>query len=166
MMPLLELKYMMVGLIVIDAAIVIALILLIRRFRYLSGGLSFSKEIELFESLVSDADRMAGEFKDQLAEKSSLAQRLNSKLDKRIASLTVLLKRADAMLSATPVKEAGDDPEPDPWGAQQTRILAMEKQGRGIEEIAESLGIPKGEVQLVVDLSKRLAEIHGKEGAS
>ena len=58
-MPLFELKYLIVSLMAIDMVIIIVFILLIRRFKYLNRSVSFEKEIELFESLISDADKMA-----------------------------------------------------------------------------------------------------------
>jgi DNA-binding NarL/FixJ family response regulator len=165
-MPLFELKYLIVSLMAIDMVIIIVFILLIRRFKYLNRSVSFEKEIELFESLISDADKMAGEFKDQLEEKFLLVKRLNKKLDKKIVSLNVLLNRADAFLSSPLGQEKGDDAKPVSLSARQTKILSMEKEGTGVEEIADRLSIPKGEVQLILDLSKKFSEIHDKEGIS
>ena len=87
-------------------------------------------------------------------------------MDKRIVSLNVLLNRADAFLSSPLGQEKGDDAKPVSLSARQTKILSMEKEGRGVEEIADRLSIPKGEIQLILDLSKKFSEIHDKEGVS
>ncbi len=55
----------------------------------------------------------------------------------------------------------------------QTKNLAEEKgratkerrkEGHGVEEIANMLSIPKGEVKLVLDLREKFSQIGSKEG--
>ena len=48
----------------------------------------------------------------------------------------------------------------------QGKIIQLANKGYDLERIAQSLSIPKEEVQLVLDLKSRIARLSGKEGMS
>ena len=161
-MSFIGLKSLILAQIGIDIIVIVIFIFIIRRFRYLNKGKSFDNIVKILESLFTDADKIAGQFKEQLEEKHHLIKRLNEQLDKRIISLNVLLNRADVLLSGQR-RTADRDDKPISLDSQQTKIMALAKEGHGVEEIATTLAIPKGEVKLVLDLKKKFSQIGSKE---
>ncbi len=161
-MPFIELKFLVLAQIGIDIAILIAFIFLVRRLRHPNKEKPFDKAIKIFESLLTDADNIAGQFKEQLEEKHHLIKKLNEQLDKRIISLNLMLNRADALLSSHGKDAAALNGNPVPPGIQQAEIMELAKKGRNLEEIAHLLSVPKGEVKLVLDLKEKLSQIDNK----
>ena len=90
---------------------------------------------------------------------------MNDQLDKRIMSLNILIDRADALLSNSRDK-TDTQAASDIHNEQEKRILALAKEGRDLENIADILSIPKEEVKLILDLKKRFSQLGHKEGAS
>ena len=162
-MALLELKLLIVAQIVIDLIILALFFYLMRKFRSVRQGAMAGKWAELFEGLLSDADRVADEFKTQLEEKHRLIRRLNEQLDRRIISLNLLLNRSHVVLSSLRDKGDGAPPMPLSIVNQQAEIIKMASEGHGTEEIAKALSIPEGEVRLVLDLRKKLSQWDEKE---
>ena len=161
-MSFIELKFLILAQIGIDILIVILFVFLIRRFRYNNRGTSFNKPVKIFESLLADAERMAGQFEEQLEEKHHLIKKLNKELDKRIISLNIMLNRADVLLSNG--KDSPDtNDRPVSLDDQQKEILELEKKGHSAEKIATMLSIPKGEVMLVLGLKKKFSQMSGNE---
>ena len=148
----------------IDITIIIVFIFLVRRLRYPNKDKS-KKVVKVFESILADADKIAEQFKEQLEEKHHLIKRLNEQLDKRIVSLNMLLNRADILLShGRQSAEVNDNPVS--LNRQQTEVIELAKEGHRVEEIANMLSIPKGEVSLVLDLKKKLSQMGSREGVS
>jgi len=160
-MSFVELKFLILAQIGIDITIIIVFIFLVRRLRYLNKDKL--KVVKVFESILTDADKTAGQFKEQLEEKHHLIKRLNEQLDKRIVSLNMLLNRADVLLShGRQSAEVNDNPVS--LNRQQTEVIELAKEGHRLEEIANMLSIPKGEVKLVLDLKKKLSQMGSREG--
>ena len=134
--------------------------------------------MDRLEPLLRDSEAAADQFDESLKEKKRLIKGLNDALDSRIISLNLLLSRADAAdtarsrafsMDAAPPRSrdlALDSPSPldgcppSPGGDvfdQQNQILNFFDRGMGIDDIAARLSMPKGEVQLVVDLKKKFA---------
>ncbi len=162
-MSFIELKFLILAQIGMDIAIIIVFIFFLKRLRHPNKGKS--EAVKIFESILLDADKTAGQFKDQLEEKHDLIKRLNEQLDKRIASLNMLLNRADVLLSH-PVQSAEVNDDPLSVNRQQTRVIELAKEGHRVEEIANMLSIPKGEVKLVLDLKQKLSQMGTSEGVS
>jgi len=162
-MSFIELKFLILAQIGIDIIIIIVFIFLVRRLRY--ANKDKSKVVKVFESILTDADKIAEQFKEQLEEKHHLIKRLNEQLDKRIVSLNMLLNRADILLShGRQSAEVNDNPVS--LNRQQTEVIELAKEGHRVEEIANMLSIPKGEVKLVLDLKKKLSQMGSREGVS
>ncbi len=123
--------------------------------------------IEMLEPLVTQSREAALSFDEQIKEKKRLLKELNDALDSRIISINLLLSRADALankleerqhqtrqsfsLPDNPNLHASSDAVID----QQNQIIKMYHQNFDVDAIAQRLLIPKGEVQLVIDLKKK-----------
>lgn len=107
----------------------------------------------MIEPLLAEAEKTASDFDRQIKEKHQAIQRLNETLDARIISLNLLLNRA----GKAPLFAGDGNDEEDAQGAyeQQKKILHLYKQGKSPAAIAGLLEIPKGEVELVINLKKR-----------
>jgi hypothetical protein len=136
-----------------------------RKFRSLKKTQTSPKALQVFESLLNEADQMSAQFKTQLEEKNRLIKRINDQLDKKIMSLNLLLNRADALLSLNGDIGGNNDGQK-PAKAQEGNILKLANKGYDLEKIARSLSIPKGEVKLVLDLKKKISQLSGKDQAS
>ncbi len=158
-MSLMELKFLTFTQLGIDLIIVIVFIFLIKRFKHFNKGPSFDSPTKVFESLLIDAEKMAGQFKGQLEEKQRLIQSLNEQLDKRIISLNVLLNRADVLLSSQGEGAAGSNENSATIDGHQTEIIKLAREGQSAEKIAQTLSIPQGEVRLVLDLKHKFSQM-------
>nr|NJM03807.1 hypothetical protein [Desulfobacula sp.] len=126
----------------------------------------------VLEPLVKDSREAAILFDEQIKDKKRLLKGLNDALDSRIININLLLSRADAMqkkleerqaesgriFAALSKGEGADVSSGNPAG-QQDQILRMYDQKYDIDAIARQLSIPRGEVQLVVDLKKKFLEM-------
>ncbi len=112
--------------------------------------------IGVIEPLLKEADSAAKEFESQLSEKKQLISNLNERLDSRIISLNLLLNRAQTGLSNKP--ESGSAGQEHVYD-QQESILELYNKGHKAEAIAEKLSMPKGEVDLVLDMKKKFSKI-------
>ena len=164
-MSFIELKSLIFAQIAVDLIIVFVFILLIRRFRHLNKGQSFYQAVKIFESLLADADKMSGRFKEQLEEKNSLIKEINEQLDKKIKRLNTLIGRADALLSI-PGRDIKAHKSPVSLNSQEEEIIKLAKEGRPLEEIAHILSIPKEEVKLILSLQKKDVSLDHRKGVS
>ena len=114
------------------------------------------KVMEMIEPLLAQADDIATTFETQLREKNHLIHKLNEKLDARIISLNLLLNRTDAL--AANGMPAADSQSLDVYD-QQASIVQLYNQGKNSTDIATALSLPRGEVNLVLDLKKKLLTI-------
>ncbi len=124
--------------------------------------------IEILEPLVKESRNVAITFDEQIKEKKSLLKKLNDALDSRVISINLLLSRADALQNKLEERQntmkqsllsAQERSVPKQASNavldQQNQIIKMYNQNINIDSIAERLSIPKGEVQLVIDLKKK-----------
>ncbi len=136
----------------IDIVIVSVFIVLIKRLRSIHSNSVSPKGIKEFESLLIEADKVSGRFKEQLEEKQRLIIQLTKQLDKKIMSLNVNLNRADALLHSN--LTANGDRHFVSAKESQKKIVNLAQEGCTPENIADTLAIPKEEVMLVLDLNK------------
>jgi len=123
--------------------------------------------IEMLEPLVTESRKAALSFDEQIKEKKRLLKELNDALDSRIISINLLLSRADALQNKLEERQnqaRQSFPLPNDFNLkssseavidQQNQIIKMYNQNFDIDAIAQRLLIPKGEVQLVIDLKKK-----------
>ncbi len=165
-MSFIDLRFLIFAQIAIDIAIVFFIIILIRKLRPLNSGKSLREGTKIFESLLTDADKISSQLRIELGEKHKLIKDLNEKLDNRIMSLNVLLNRADALLSPDDKGQVGINNNPVFLKGQEKEILRLAKDGLDLEQIAQVLAIPRGEVELVLVLKKKLSQIGCNEDVS
>ena len=132
--------------------------------------------IEMLEPLVTESRKAALSFDEQIKEKKRLLKELNDALDSRIISINLLLSRADALQNKLEERQnqtrqsfplANDFNLKSSSEAvidQQNQIIEMYNQNFDIDSIAQRLSIPKGEVQLVIDLKKRFTAMEKNAG--
>lgn len=141
----------------------ILIVLIFRLLKNMRGRLqqdvskeTSAKVIEIIEPIISQANSLATTFEQQLKEKNHLINKLNEKLDSRIISLNLLLNRTEALniegLSDTDTKALH-------VYDQQESIVHLYQSGKSSSEIAKVLSLPKGEIDLVLDLKKKLIEL-------
>ncbi len=136
----------------IDIVIVSIFIVLIKRLRSIHRNSVSHNDLKEYESLLIEADKVSGRFKEQLEEKQQLIKRLMKQLDKKIMSLNVNLNRADALLHHN-LTDNGDRHLVSAKDSQK-KIMNLAQEDCTPEEIADTLAIPKEEVLLVLDLNK------------
>ena len=121
----------------------------------------------MLEPLLKESQETALAFEDLIREKKKISRDLNDALDSRIISINLLLSRAAKFQKqmeeeqhrlcqsiTMPLTRPLPSREPDVLD-QQNQILECYKGKMDVDAIAEQLSIPKGEVQLVVDLKEK-----------
>lgn len=161
-MALVELKFLIFAQIGIDIAVIVIFILLIRKLRSLNRDSFLNEGLKMYESLLSDAGVMSGQFNEQLTEKKHLIKKLNEKLDEKIMGLKMLLNRADGLLSNHNQHDVFKDDKA-LFNSKEEEIVKLAEEGRDLENIADTLSISQGEVMLVLDLKKKISQIGNKE---
>jgi hypothetical protein len=123
--------------------------------------------LSLLEPLVVESQKAALSFDEQIREKRKLSKDLNDALDTRIISINLLLSRADSLQKKLEDRQniiqqtaPAFNTTPSPPGEnnvldQQNQIIDLYRQRTDVDTIAEKLSIPKGEVQLVIDLKEK-----------
>ncbi len=123
--------------------------------------------LDMLEPLVMESKKAALSFDDQIREKRKLSKDLNDALDTRIISINLLLSRADALQKkleerqrtiqqAEPVLKTVHSPSRESNVVdQQNQIIDLYYQKADVDTIAQKLSLPKGEVQLVIDLKEK-----------
>lgn len=122
---------------------------------------------ELLEPLVEASKSAAMEFDQLIREKKKISKDLNAALDSKIISINLLLSRAGSLQKQLEEQQyqiryprpetpgpASPAKEPDVLD-QQNQIIELYYEQVDIDTIAERLSIPKGEVQLVIDLKEK-----------
>lgn len=158
-----DVKYLIISLITIDIFMVVACVYIIRKIRLIQNIKSLEDRINIFKSLLNDADRVSGSFSEQIKTKYNIIKKLNSQLDRRIDNINVLLNRADMILSYNQKKGDQADRSAMPISIKQKEIAKLDSKGCNLEEIAEKLLIPKGEVKLILDLNKKTTGVKNQK---
>ncbi len=111
---------------------------------------STEKIMTLLEPLLKEAESSATVFESQILEKKRIIQSLNDKLDNRIINLTLLLNRADAVISNAPDMNERYD-----LADTQEAIISLYNEGTRASEISRQLSVSEQEVDLVIGLKKK-----------
>jgi hypothetical protein len=123
--------------------------------------------VKMLEPLVEESRRTAIRFDEQIKEKKRLIRELNDALDSRIISINLLLSRSDALQKRLEERQNRVNLSSFPAGTpdlntssfavldQQNQIIELFQRDVGVDAIAQRLSVPKGEVQLVIDLKKK-----------
>ena len=154
-MPFADLSRIVPALIVMDVLIVIVFVVFLWKSKTLNIEEGLQKKIEVFESLMVDADHLSIHLKKNLEEKYLALKNLEEKIDHRINQLQQLLDNADQkMVSLDAHEKDARERVAAPELNQEQQILRMVKEGMDLETIAGHLSIPRGKVKLVLDLNR------------
>lgn len=128
--------------------------------------------LELLEPMLRESRKTAQMFDEQIKEKRHLINELNDALDNRIINLNLMISRvktqydnmvnAEAektVVSSQPSFQTRDDQSQDMGVDLQNQIIQMYDEGEEMDTIASSLSVPRGEVQMVIDLKKKFLEM-------
>lgn len=118
------------------------------------------------EALPTQNQPLRGESEALLVELREFGREIEGRIDTRIRHLAKLIAEADAAVErlngataraqGTVEEQAGAAPGDAP--SLRTRIMAMSREGRQPGDIARTLGVPAGEVELVLGLERGGAE--------
>ena len=148
--------------VVVDLLLIILFIVFMRQFRAgkarqeSSGTAAFP---QVLEPLLKEAEKVAGQFETQLKEKQCLVRRLNEQLDSRIISLNLLLNQAEVCLASHEKESWGGNRQYKHVYDLQQEIIDFGEKGLSPQEIANRMGISKGEVRLVLELKRKFQEM-------
>jgi hypothetical protein len=155
-MEIYSLKLWIVLQLVIDFIVIALVLYFTKHFRSkvsrLAAKQAADQVIGMIEPLLEAAKATSKAFDTQLQEKNQLIRHLTEKLDSRIISLNLLLNRAEGHLSMD--TESPSRPRSHVYD-QQSAILDLFAEGDDAETIARKLSMPKGEVDLVLDLKNK-----------
>ncbi|WP_300456326.1 hypothetical protein [Desulfobacula sp.] len=128
------------------------------------AGRSAGDIIRLLEPLVQESRNAAISFDQQITEKKRVLKELNTALDSRIISLNLVLSRAETLKTKLEERQGQFIPDTSSYAVldHQNQIIGMYNQNLDINAIADRLAIPKGEVQLVIDLKKKFMAMEKK----
>ena len=141
------------ALIFMDVLILIVFVFFFWKSRTLNLEEDLQKKMDVFESLLMDADQMAIHIKKNLEEKYRSLKNLEENLDQRIHQLQQLMNTADKKIIAVDATTHENPVSSELTQVQQ--ILQMVKEGMDLEDIAGSLSIPRGTVKLILELNKK-----------
>ncbi len=122
---------------------------------------------QMLEPLLEASREAALDFDKLIREKKKLTRDLNQALDSKMISMNLLLSRANSLhkqLEEQQYEIRRSRPELAPASSlqqepdvldQQNQIIDLYYKQVDIDTIAERLSIPKGEVQLVIDLKEK-----------
>lgn len=110
-------------------------------------------ELRRLEDEASRLDRDLREF----------ARDMESRLDDRVRELKALIERADETIARLESRVEGDvssssqalEDTPDGAGSREERVSLLAESGLKTEAIAGRLGLPIGEVELILSLERR-----------
>lgn len=132
------------------------------------AGRSAKDIIEMLTPLVDEAKNAAASFDSQIREKRGLIKNLNDALDSRIININLLLSRAETLHQKMEDHQRTfpEDQHARPFSSttpsgrtalvdQQNQIIDLYFQKMDVDSIAQKLSLPKGEVQLVIDLKEK-----------
>lgn len=148
--------------VLVDLLLIIFFIVFIKQFRAgkarqeSSGIAAFPR---VLEPLLKEAEKVSGQFETQLKEKQRLVRRLNEQLDSRIISLNLLLNQAEVCLVSHEKEAWGENRQYKHVYDLQQEIIDFGEKGLSIQEIANRVGISKGEVRLVLELKRKFQEM-------
>ena len=120
----------------------------------------------MIEPVLQSSQEAALEFDRLVKEKQQLTRKLDQSLDSKLISINLLLSRANklysqlenqhnTLLNSRPERTLSLFHKEKDVIDQQQQIIDLYLRKMDIDSIAERLSIPKGEVQLVIDLKEK-----------
>jgi len=141
--------------IVTDVMICLGILFVLIRFHQLfkPGLMEVSgKTILEFSQLLEESRNAAGKFLEELEQEKNALKDLAQSIDEKERRLKDLLEKAKLpmdLLSAHNAQKT-DSIEEEPFG----KILSLAQQGLNEEQISRQSGLPEGEIDLILNLSR------------
>lgn len=152
-------------LVTLDLAVFGAVVFFMKNVKTSSRNENIRQTADLLETLVTDSAKIAEQWRDQVEQKRLLLRQMNEELDQKIVSLKLLCSRAEA-LARSCQQGTRSSPETGPLTGRETKIISLARTGRRTEEIADQLALPRGEVDLVLGLEKKLSRLGTEKRSS
>ncbi len=142
-MPVMELEWVVLALILIDLFVVMVFFVLIWKLKHFDVEDKFNQKTQVLETLLSDADQLSGTLLKTLEDKHRILQQMDEKFEQRIAHLELLMERADQ--TAGSLEAVTTDQQ----------IHQFFQDGMTADDIAEKLAVPREKVTLVLNMQKK-----------
>ena len=142
-MPGMELEWVVLGLIFIDLFILILFFVLVWKLKHFDVENMFNQKIQTLETLLTDADQLSGTLLKTLEDKHLILQQMDVKFEQRIARLELLMDQADQTAGSLEAVTT------------EQQIHQFFQDGMTLEEIAETLAVPREKVTLVLNMQKK-----------
>ena len=150
--------------IITDILICIGIFFFLIRFRkfFKNGTEEISEEaVQEFRKLISDSREAAVKFLDELEKSKNELKDLAESLDikeKRLNNLKALSKTSEVILSSvTPSANILEGSNSSSEATYQ-EVLNLSRQGLNEEQISRKSGLPEGEIDLILNLSRAKSE--------
>jgi len=142
-MPVMELEWVVLALILIDLFVVMVFVVLIWKLKHFDVEDMFNQKIQTLETLLSDADQLSGTLLKTLEDKHRILQQMDEKFEQRIAHLELLMEQADQTVGSLEAVTTDQ------------QIHQFFQDGMTTDDIAEKLAVPREKVTLVLNMQKK-----------
>ena len=141
-MPVMELEWVVLALILIDLFVVMVFVVLIWKLKHFDVEDMFNQKTQILETLLSDADQLSGTLLKTLEDKHRILQQMDEKFEQRIAHLELLMEQADQTVGSLEAVTTDQ------------QIHQFFQDGMTTDDIAEKLAVPREKVTLVLNMKK------------
>ena len=142
-MPVMELEWVVLALILIDLFVVMVFFVLIWKLKHFDVEDMFNQKTQILETLLSDADQLSGTLLKTLEDKHRILQQMDEKFEQRIAHLELLMEQADQTVGSLEAVTTDQ------------QIHQFFQDGMTTDDIAEKLAVPREKVTLVLNMQKK-----------
>lgn len=143
--------------VVADVVLCIAVVFIITRINQdLKKRLSFEKTMAALQRLIVESQKTTAGLLEAMEESKKALRDMSLTIEEKEARLNRLIGRAATHIDELDKTSAGIG-ETLP-GKEYDEVLRLAGQGLSPAEISERLGLSEGEVQLIIDLSRRRSE--------
>ncbi|MEW6266657.1 MAG: hypothetical protein AB1641_26595 [Thermodesulfobacteriota bacterium] len=140
-------------------ALMVAFLLRLRRVKQ-AGPAALPPEVDqAMQRFLTESEKLSTAFSEALRQKKELSVNLLLKLERKISEMQRLLDQAEQKLSqaARSTETSPDSDKANPAAPEnRTLVLRLAEQGLSVEEIARKARLHRGEVELILDLEKRI----------
>jgi hypothetical protein len=141
-----------------DVIICLGILFLLIRFRkfFKPGLMEISeKTIEEFSQLLAESRNAANKFLEELEQEKNALNQLATFIDEREKRLKELINQANLCRELSPSESAPKVDKSDSFSEEHSReILSLARKGLSEGEISRQLGLPEGEIDLILNLSR------------
>jgi|GEM_PF-5708024 len=146
-------EYWILGQVVLEGVILVGIIALLLRVRKWRQGQANPQEVR---AILEETHLLKDELLETLQARKSIITSLIKQLDHKVQEAQKLLKRFEHRLAlAGGAFLPGENPGPAESGLPlRERVELLHEQGLNLDQIASQLQISRGEVMLILDLSR------------